>query len=355
MVNSGSARGHKQLRWGVIATGRIAADVMPGLQRSQVNEVVAVASRDSARARAFADRYGLPFAYGSYERLMADADIDCLYVCLPNGLHAEWVRRALEAGKHVLCEKPLTPTAGEAENLFAVAAARGLVLAEAFMYRHHPKTHRLAALVSSGDLGEIHTIRASFNFWTENPRNDIRYSVQLNGGALLDVGSYCVNLANYLQGCEPAHVSGVADLADSGVEERFYGMLHYPSGCVAMFDCSMQSPLSVGVSVLGTRGEAIVAMPWYAHREPHSIEVRYPGSNAKTLQAAGDNAYFLETEDFAAAVLGRKAPEVSAAETIRTLRTIDRLRASSSYRRAEQLGAGQRDKRSEPGQPASTR
>jgi D-xylose 1-dehydrogenase (NADP+, D-xylono-1,5-lactone-forming) len=318
------------LRWGILATGRIAAEVIPGLLRSQVNELVAVGSRDSGRARAFADQSGIPTAYGSYEELLSDPGIDCLYVCLPNGLHGEWVRRAIEAGKHVLCEKPLTPTAPEAEELFATAAAHGVVLAEAFMYRHHPKIQLLAELVASGDLGELYTIRSWFNFWTDHPATDVRYNPALDGGALLDVGGYCVSLSNYLQNAEPVDVSGLAVLADSVVDERFLGTMYYPSQCVAIFDCSMRSPLSVGVSVLGSLGEAVVAMPWYAHEPPHTIDVAFADGSRRSIEAVGDNAYFLETEDFAAVVLKEKAPEVTPAETVRTLRTLDRLRAGSS-------------------------
>jgi D-xylose 1-dehydrogenase (NADP+, D-xylono-1,5-lactone-forming) len=330
MSDADQAAGKTSLRWGILATGRIAAEVVPGLLRSEVNELVAVGSRDGSRASAFAEEYGLPTAYGSYEQLLSDPDIDCLYVCLPNGLHAEWVRRAIDAGKHVLCEKPLTPTAPEAEALFATAAARGVVLAEAFMYRHHPKIQLLAELVASGDLGDLHTIRSWFSFWTDEPATDVRYNPALDGGALLDVGGYCVSLSNYLQNAEPVDVSGVAVLADSGVDERFLGTMYYPSQCVAIFDCSMRSPLSVGVAVLGSLGEAVVAMPWYAHEPPHTIDVAFADGSKRSIEAVGDNAYFLETEDFAAVVLKQKAPEVTSAETVRTLRTLDRLRASSS-------------------------
>ncbi|HTW21570.1 MAG TPA: Gfo/Idh/MocA family oxidoreductase, partial [Mycobacteriales bacterium] len=228
------------------------------------------------------------------------------------------------------CEKPLTPKAAETSALLDLASERGRVLAEAFMYRHHPKTRELGALVASGELGEIHTIRASFNFWTDDPANDVRYSEALAGGALLDVGSYCVSLANYLLDDEPEEVAGLEVLASSGVEERFLGWMSYRSRCVATFDCSMRSPLSVGASVLGSAGEAYVAMPWYAHRAPHTIEVRYPDGSSRSIEAVGADAYYLETEDFAASVAGLKSPEVPPAETVRTLRTIERLRSSAA-------------------------
>jgi D-xylose 1-dehydrogenase (NADP+, D-xylono-1,5-lactone-forming) len=324
--------GAEPLTWGILATGQIADDVMPGLQRSSTNRVKAVGSRSAERAEWFARRYSLAAAYGSYAALLADPDVQCVYICLPNGLHAQWVREALSAGKHVLCEKPLTPTEEQARELFDLAARRGLVLAEAFMYRHHPKTRRLRELVASGSLGEIRTIRASFSFLAANPDNDIRYDPLLAGGALFDVGCYCVSMANYLEQDQPAEVSGIARYAASGVDEQFCGTMTYPSGTVAVFDCAMNAALSTRVSVLGTRGEAVVAMPWYAHRPPVTIEVSYSGGGTERIEAPGENAYYLETEDFAAACRGGKQPEVSAEETLRNLRTIQRLAASAGER-----------------------
>ena len=317
------------LTWGILATGQIASDVMPGLGRSAGATVRAVASRQRERAESFARRYQLPAAYGSYEELLDDPAVQCVYICLPNGLHGRWVSECLKAGKHVLCEKPLTPGADEAARLFEEAQRRGLVLAEAFMYRHHPKTRRLAELVWSGALGEIRTIRSSFNFAVADPATDIRYDRQLAGGSLLDVGSYCVSLANYLARAKPAEVSGIARYAASGVDEQFYGTMIFPAGTVSIFDCSMNSPLSVRVSVLGSLGEAVVDMPWYAHLPPESIEVSYASGRREQLDAGGDNAYYLQTEDFAAVVRGIKEPEVPAQETVRNLRTLERLAQSA--------------------------
>ena len=325
----------QKLSWGILSTARIAGEVMPGLQRSARNTVRAVASRDPGRAAAFAREYGLPVAYASYEELLADPGIDCLYICLPNSLHEHWTRAALEAGKHVLCEKPLTPTEEQARGLHELAVRRGLVLAEAFMYRHHPKAKKLRDLVVSGALGGIRTIRCSFNFLVGDPAADIRYDLGLAGGSLLDVGSYCVSLANYLQDDQPAEVSGIAKHAQSGADEQFYGILTFRSGAVAIFDCAMNAPLSIRASVLGSAGEAVIEVPWYPHLPPTTIDVRYADGRSEQIDASGENAYFLETEDFAAVVRGEKSPEVAPAETLRNLRTLGRLASS-----AEQHGAG---------------
>jgi D-xylose 1-dehydrogenase (NADP+, D-xylono-1,5-lactone-forming) len=321
----------QQLRWGILSTARIAGEVLPGLQRSTRNTVRAVASREAGRAAEFARKYGLAVAYGSYQELLVDPEIDCVYICLPNSLHEHWTHAALEAGKHVLCEKPLTPTEEQARGLYELAVRHGLVLAEAFMYRHHAKARKLRDLVASGALGEIRTIRCSFNFMVADATADIRYDPGLAGGALLDVGSYCVSLATYLQDDQPAEVSGTALCSGSGVPEQFYGVLTFRSGAVAIFDCAMNAPLSIRASVLGTAGEAVVEVPWYPHLPPPTIDVRYADGRGEQIDASGENAYFLETEDFAAVVRGEKSPEVPPAETLRNLRAIERLTKSAGH------------------------
>src|SRR5262249_40021173 len=156
--------------------------------------------RDQARADAFAAENGIPTAYGSYEALLDDDSIECVYIALPNSLHGEWARAAIEAGKGVLCEKPLTPTAEEARSLFDLAEERGVVLMEAFMYRHHPKTRKLREICQGGEIGEPRVARMKFHFKATEPENDIRWDPELAGGALRDVGSYCVSMAAYLAG-----------------------------------------------------------------------------------------------------------------------------------------------------------
>jgi D-xylose 1-dehydrogenase (NADP+, D-xylono-1,5-lactone-forming) len=317
------------LRWGVLSTARINEAVLPGLRQSQHNEVVAVASRDPSRARAFAARHGIGTIHASYQSLLEDTSIDCVYIPLPNRMHAEWIEAALARGKHVLCEKPLTSRAGEARRLFGLAHNAGLHLAEAFMYRHHPKTEALRDLVRSGVLGQVHTVRCSFNFWTENPLADIRFDPDLDGGALRDVGSYCVSMANLLLDNSPAHVQALAVPSDTGVAERFYAIMRYDGGAVAQFDCSMRSPLSVLVSVLGDRGEAVVPMPWYSHRPPHEVRLSVVDEPPRAISVPDTSAYFLETENFARVVLGEATPVVTAAETIRNIETLELLASAA--------------------------
>jgi D-xylose 1-dehydrogenase (NADP+, D-xylono-1,5-lactone-forming) len=325
-----SAAINRPLRWGILSPARIADDVLPGLLSSTRNQPVGVASRDPQRAKSFAKRFGLDRMYASYQSLLEDPDIDCVYIPLPNSLHGEWVRQAINNGKHVLCEKPLVTTAAEAQELFALADSQGVHLAEAFMFRHHPKTHALRDLVQSGALGAIHTVRSSFNFMTEAPEDDIRFRSELGGGALRDVGSYCVSLSNLLLGEAPVEVQAASVPSPLGVAERFYGTMRYTDGAVAQFDCSMRSPLSVHVSVLGEKAEAIVAMPWYAHKAPHSIQLKVYGGDETVIAVPDANAYFLETEAFAATVRGERTPEIPGTETVRNLKTMERLAAKAT-------------------------
>ncbi|OJU85032.1 MAG: hypothetical protein BGO11_04640 [Solirubrobacterales bacterium 70-9] len=319
-----SARTDLPLRWGVLSTARITEELLPGFAMAADAELRAVASRDGARAKAYADENGIEVPYASYEELLGDPEIDCVYVPLPNSLHREWVEAALRAGKHVLCEKPLTATAAEAAALFDLAAERNLLLMEAFMYRHHPKTRALREVVAGGEIGDPVIVRSRFHFTVADPASDIRYRPELAGGALRDVGCYCVSVSNYLAGAAPVEVTAAARFAASGVDEALVATARYDSGLVALFDCGMTSPLDVGVEVLGTRGRAVLAMPWYAYREPHGIEVVSEAGTA-WIETPVQDPYQLEIENFCAAVRGERAPEVSAHETVRNLETIERI------------------------------
>jgi D-xylose 1-dehydrogenase (NADP+, D-xylono-1,5-lactone-forming) len=314
------------LRWGIISTAAIAADVIPGLQRSERNELLAVASRSLESARKFADLNDISRAYASYDALLDDPDIDCVYVPLPNHLHAEWTRKAILAGKHVLCEKPFVMTADEATRLFTLADTRGVHLAEAFMYRHHPKTHALKTIVSSGRLGDVHTIRSWFTYPAENAASDVRFQPGMDGGALRDVGSYPVSMCNYLLDAEPVSVSATQTLDVNGIDERFYGTMRYSDGTVATVDCSMRSATGQGVVVVGSLGTATAGSPWYSHLAPHGVEIVTASGTEIVSTTGAENAYFLETEHFADVVLNGADAVVPADETVRTARTLNRLR-----------------------------
>ena len=316
------------LRWGMISTATIGSEIVPAFQSSAGNELLSVASRDPDRARSYAQEHAIPRWHEGYEAMLGDDELDAVYIALPNALHGEWIRAALEAGKHVLCEKPLTPTSAEAAQLFDLAESRGLVLAEAFMYRHHPKTLRVRELLNEGAIGDLRTIRCSFSFQVADPRSDIRYSAELAGGALRDVGCYCVSYSTFAADAEPEEAQGYAISAAADVDEQFYGTLVFPEGRVAQFDCALNVQLNLGVTLIGSAGVIEVPMPWYAHLAPLSVYLHRNGQSTE-IKTSGANAYALEIEDVAATVRGERKQLVAPDETLRNLRVIERLRESA--------------------------
>ncbi len=243
----------RPLRIGVLGTARIARAFIAGVAPSQTVAIAAIASRDGHKAQAFAAATGVPGAYGSYEQLLADPGIDAIYNPLPNSLHAPWSVRALEAGKHVLCEKPLATTARDARAMFDAAQGHGLRLAEAFPYRSQPHAIRLRELVEAKALGELRTIQAAFGFKLGEPGN-IRFDPTLGGGALLDAGTYPVSLVRMLAGQRPTRVYASARWHTSGVDETVIASLEHPSGLLAQISCSFATDLHREALIAGTAG-----------------------------------------------------------------------------------------------------
>src|SRR3954468_11361124 len=224
-------------RWGILSTARIAQRIIEGARLSQDAQIVAVGSRDLTRAQAYASEHGIPRVHGSYEALLADPEVDAVYIPLPNSLHVPWSVRALEAGKHVLCEKPLSRHPAQVAEAFDAAERAGRVLMEAFMWRFHPQTDELVRLVRDGAVGDVRVIRAPFGFnlpWLEN----VRWDPALEGGALMDVGCYCVSAMRLLCDAEPERVSG-EQVLNHGVDARFAGVLRFPGDVLGTFDCGM--------------------------------------------------------------------------------------------------------------------
>jgi D-xylose 1-dehydrogenase (NADP+, D-xylono-1,5-lactone-forming) len=318
----------RPLRWGILSTARINDDVIPQIRQSVRAELVAVASRDKGRARDYAARHEIGRAYGSYDALLADGEIDCVYISVPNSEHAPLSSAALSAGKHVLCEKPLAVSREQGEALFRHAQECDRLLMEAFMYRHHDRTRLLCELVWSGELGDVQVITSTFNFRAEDPSVDIRFRPELAGGALRDVGSYCVSLATHLAGVAPERVEGAARVSSSGIDEVFAGLLGFGDGSLCLFDCGMRADLRIGVTVAGSDGLARVATPWYPHLAPAKIEV-WRGAERSVIATSTVNPYLLEVDNFCAAVAGERAPEISADETLRNLGVMDELAAAA--------------------------
>jgi D-xylose 1-dehydrogenase (NADP+, D-xylono-1,5-lactone-forming) len=307
------------LRWGLLSTARINDAFLAGVAASPSGEVRAVASRDGARAREYADARGIATAHEGYDALLADPEVDAVYVSLPNGLHVEWTERALRAGKHVLCEKPMDRDPARVRAAFELAHARGLVLSEAFMYRHHPQTLRLAELVAGGAIGRLRLIRSSFSFPLADA-DDVRLDPQLAGGALMDLGCYCVSAARLLAG-EPVAVAAV-QVTEGGVDTSFAGTLRFPDDVLAHFAASFRAADDFGLEVVGDGGRLRVADPWHIHRP--GIELT-TADGARTIEVESASSYRLEAEDVAAAVAGRTAPRLGAADALGQAQTIAAL------------------------------
>ena len=291
------------LRWGVISTANIGrAAVNPAVQASSNGELLAVASRDADQARAFADEHGIPRSYGSYEELLADPDIDAVYNPLPNSLHLEWSVRAAEAGKHILCEKPLALDEAECREMAAAADANEVRLLEAFMYRFHPRTQRVVELVREGAIGDLRVIRSTFTFRLTKPDN-IRLDPDLGGGALMDVGCYCVNVSRTMAGAEPEEVMATANWTDRGVDEEMSGVLRFPGGVLAHFDCALTMERCEVYEVAGTEGHLEVPASFLPGTADAPIHHHRGRAGVETEMVAGADEYQVMVEHFAECVL----------------------------------------------------
>jgi len=311
------------MRLGLLSTARINEKLVAGARLARGVEVVAIGSRDRLRAEAQAKALGVPRAHDSYEALLADPDIDAVYIALPNSLHVEWSLRALEAGRHVLCEKPLSRRPDDVALAFDTAEHAGLVLAEGFMWRHHPQARRLLEL--RDQIGELRLIRASFSFLLERA-GDLRLQAALDGGALMDVGCYCVSAARLLAG-EPLAVSAQQVRGGDGVDVRLTGLLRFAGDVLATIDCGLDLAARDELEVTGTRGVLWLDDPWHA-RSP-AIELRRADGSVEHVAVEPLNPYACELQDFAATVAGEQAPRYGREDALAQARVIAALYASA--------------------------
>ena len=316
------------LRLGLLSTAAINRALLGGVRAAEGVEVVAVASRSAERAEAYATEHGIGRAHGSYDALLADPDVDAVYVPLPNSLHVPWSIRALEAGKHVLCEKPLTRHPEDAEAAFDAAERAGRVLAEAFMWRHHPQALRLRELLADGAVGQLRLIRAAFSFdiFGADRPDDVRLQASLDGGGLMDVGCYCVSAMRLVAG-EPEAVSGRRIDGGDGVDVRFTGTLAFAGGVLGSFDCGLDMVARSQLELVGDTGSLFLSDPW--HSRVQGIELRRP-DGTETIDVVAANPYACELEDFAAAARGERPHPFGRADAVGQARTIAAL-----YRAAE--------------------
>jgi xylose dehydrogenase (NAD/NADP) len=312
------------VRWGFLSTARINRLVLAAARESNRVAVIGVASRDASRAEAYAREHRIERAYGSYDALLADEDVDAVYISLPNSLHVEWTLWALEAGKHVLCEKPLSRRPAEVERAFDAAEQAGLVLMEAFMYRHNPQTARLKELVDSGAIGTLQLVRAAFSFPLADAAN-VRLSAALDGGSLMDVGCYCVSGARLLAG-EPERVYGEQVVGESGVDVLFSGTMRFPGGVVAQFDSGLRMPNRDELDAVGDAGSVFLDDPWHC-RTP-VLRLRREGGDEEIGLDAADS-YRLELENVSDAIRGDTAPLLGREDAVAQARAIEALYRSA--------------------------
>lgn len=326
----------RTLRWGVLSTASIATEkVIPGIGRSTRGDVVAIASRDADRGQSVAQRLRIPRVHGSYEALLADPEVDAVYVPLPNHLHAEWTLAAARAGKHVLCEKPLAMSAADAERMIESCRVEGVLLMEAFMYRLHPSWVAVRELVAGGRIGRLTAIDSWFSYYNDDPAN-IRNIRAFGGGALYDIGCYSVNLSRMLFGAEPARVTGsvLRDPA-SGVDVLTSGVLAFDAG-IASFTCTTRAEPDQRVDIYGTVGRISIPIPFNIPPDrPTHVYVTAGGDPpvapaTETLTFAAADPYAVEADRFADAVLDGAPLPTPPEDAVANLRVIERLFAAAS-------------------------
>ncbi len=303
-----------------MSTARINRLFLNGARQAADVDVVAVASRDAEQAESYAHEQGIERAHGSYDALLADPEVEVVYISLPNSLHVEWTVRALEAGKHVLCEKPLGRRTADVERAFDVAAREGRLLMEAFMYRHNPQTQRLTELIAAGAVGRLRMVRSAFSFAVDNPAN-VRLSADLEGGALMDVGCYCVSGTRLIAG-EPERVTAEQAIGGDGVDVAFVATMRLRNEVLAHFDAGLALSDRDELEVVGDEGSLFLDDPWHC-RHP-VIEVRREGE-IERIELEPIDSYRLEAENMSAAIRDEARLLLDRADALGQARTVEAL------------------------------
>jgi predicted dehydrogenase len=323
------------VRWGILSTADIGVrKVIPGIQKAARSEVAAIASRDAETARTVAAGLGIPRSHGSYEALLADPDVDAIYIPLPNHLHAEWTIAALRAGKHVLCEKPLAMTAADAQRMVDVAHETGRHLMEAFMYRHHPTWVAAMDLLGSGRIGTLTAVQSWFSYFNDDPAN-IRNVLDYGGGALFDIGCYSVNLSRMVFGGEPTRVQASLRRDPAmGVDVLASAILDFGGG-IATFTCSMRSESDQRVDIYGTTGRISIQIPFNIPPDrPTRVSVTAGGDPpvapaTDVVEFPTADPYTSEVEHFVEALLDGRPTPVPPEDAVANLRVIEAIFATA--------------------------
>jgi len=327
----------KPLRWGILGPGRIAPRLVRAVRASRRGELVAVASRDTDRAAAFAAHHGIRRSLGSYDALLSLPDVDVVYVSLPNHLHAEWAVRALEAGKHVLCEKPLALAVDDVDAIAQAAERNGRICAEAFMYLHHPQILRAVEMARGGVLGQLELVNGSFSFFLASG-GDPRADRAMGGGSLWDVGCYPVSLARRIAGVEPDGVAAFARFDAGGIDRTFIGQLHFPGDLLAQFDSGFAAPDRERIEIVGSDATLVLDTPFVPEPDglPPSVTL-WRGRRSTAIDVPSLDQYGAEVEDLTAAILDGTPPRVGLDFSRGNCATLMRLDAAARSQAASHL------------------
>jgi len=317
----------KKVRWGVLGAASIAVrKVIPGMQKGAYSEISAIASRDKKKAEEAASKLGIAKAYGSYEELLRDGDIEAIYNPLPNHLHVPWSARAAEAGKHVLCEKPISLTVAEARSLLAVRDRTGVKIGEAFMVKTHPQWLRTREIVRGGGIGRLQAIVGAFSYFNRNPEN-VRHKVEWGGGGLLDIGCYPITMSRFIFGSEPARVAGALERdPDFGTDRLASAIMEFPSG-QSTFTCSTQAAYFQRMQFLGTAGRVEIEIPWNAPNDrPCRIFIGdLMGGPPKIEEFPIVDQYTIQGDEFSRAVRGERDVAVPLEDAIKNMAVIEAI------------------------------
>lgn len=314
----------QKVRWGVLSTANIGTgQVIPAMQQGTYCEIAAIASRSPEKAQAVAAQLGIPKAYGSYEELLADPEIDAIYNPLPNHLHVPWSIKVLQVGKHVLCEKPIALTSAEGQTLVDVARQYPhLKVMEAFMYRFHPQWQRARQLVLEGDIGELRTIQSFFSYYLDDP-NNIRNRGDVGGGGMLDIGCYTVSLARFIFGAEPNHVFGTVEYDPQLKIDRLASSILYFGGGTSTFTCATQLVPYQRVNIFGTTGRVEIEIPFNAPaNQPCKIWYQH-GDETEEIQVEACNQYTLQGDAFSQAVLNNTDVPTPIEDAVANMKVIE--------------------------------
>ncbi len=321
------------VRWGVLGAANIAVKaLLPAIRQSANGRVVAIASRDGARAQHVAEQYPGARAFDSYDALLEDADVEAVYIPLPNALHAEWTERAAAAGKHVLCEKPFGTTAGEVRRMIEVCRQAGVLLMEAFMYRFHPQVQWALDQLAEGVIGDIRLVRSAFAFDIRNRPADIRLKAALAGGSLMDVGCYPLNFAlAVFDLARPAAIAARVDVPPaSEVERTLAAVLDFGAGRMAIIDSSFEQPWHQSVEVVGESGRLMLERPFQPGRQETFVRIER-GDETRERRFAPVDQYQLEVEHFGACVRAGTAPALSTEGSLRQAEVVEAIYQAAGY------------------------